>query len=70
MFSPQPKAWQAYCQHFLRWRWVLIALGVGSVLNIVNQYNAIFGTDHISWYKLSLTYIVPYGVSSITAWYK
>lgn len=43
-----------------------VALVVGSVLNIINQGDAIFklNFEQINWFKLGLTFMVPYMVSS------
>lgn len=55
-------------RHFLKWRWFLIALVVGTMLNIINQYDAIFIAGDVHAGKLILTYIVPYCVSSLSAY--
>lgn len=59
---------QIISNHFLDRRWFVVALGVGFILNLINQYDAIFGEKHISTPKLALTFLVPYLVSSISAW--
>ncbi|MGF1720208.1 nitrate/nitrite transporter NrtS [Vibrio kyushuensis] len=48
-------------------RAVLIALVVGTLLNIINQYDAIFGGVAIQWLKAVLTYCVPFGVSLVSS---
>ena len=35
---------------------------VGTLLTIINQYNAIFNGDNINWLSMALTYIVPFCV--------
>ena len=59
-----------FTNHFLKKRWFVIALTVGSLLNFINQYDALMGNAALHWPKLCLTYIVPYCVSSISAWYQ
>jgi hypothetical protein len=48
-------------------RSVCVALVVGTVLNLINQGDAIFGTMTINWTKIVLTYFVPYAVSTYGA---
>lgn len=44
-----------------------VALVVGTVLNLINQGDALIGTAAINWPKLVLTFLVPYGVSTYGA---
>ncbi len=44
-----------------------LAVVVGTLLVIINQGDAVFGDAHLSWVKLVLTYMVPYGVSTYTS---
>lgn len=44
-----------------------VALVVGTLLNLINQGDALLGLAAISWLKLALTYVVPYGVSTYGA---
>lgn len=60
---------QALVSHFLRWRWFIVAAIVGTLLNLINQWEAVTGTAAIDVPKLIMTYAVPYLVSSISAWY-
>lgn len=39
-----------------------VALVVGSLLNLINQGDALFGPESVNWLKVVLTYFVPYGV--------
>jgi len=39
-----------------------IALLVGSVLVVINQYDAVFGDQHFRWLPALLTYCVPFVV--------
>jgi len=59
----------AFINHFLHWKWFVLAFFVGSILNTINQFDGLFGRTDIDHLKLSLTYIVPYCVSSISSWY-
>ena len=45
-------------------RALLVALVVGSALNLINQGDAIFGEGRVNWGKLLLTYLVPFAVST------
>lgn len=44
-----------------------VAVVVGTVLNIINQPEAIFGSAEIDWTKLALTFVVPYCVATYGA---
>ncbi len=41
-----------------------IALVVGSILNLINQGDVLFGSAQVNWWKVALTYTVPYLVST------
>ena len=43
-------------------RSLYVALVVGTVLNLINQGEAIIGLAGINWLKVALTYCVPYAV--------
>jgi purine-cytosine permease-like protein len=43
------------------------AVVVGTLLNLINQGDALFSGRHINWLKLGLTYIVPYCVATYGA---
>ena len=45
----------------------LVALVVGTVLNVINQGDALLGTIPINWLKIVLTYFVPYAVCTYGA---
>jgi len=49
-------------------RAIVIALVVGTLLNIINQYDAIVGQATVSWLKAGLTYAVPFCVSLFSSW--
>jgi hypothetical protein len=44
-----------------------VALVVGTILNLINQGDAILGLTSINWIKVFLTYLVPYAVSTYGA---
>lgn len=44
-----------------------VALVVGTMLNVINQADALLGHAQIDWIKLLLTYLVPFGVSTYGA---
>lgn len=67
MMSRRERAHQL-SQHFLAWRWIKVSLVVGTLLNLINQFSAILGPASIDWPRLILTYFVPYGVASVSAW--
>ena len=44
-----------------------VALVVGTILNLINQGDALFGPGAVNWFKVVLTYMVPYAVSTYGA---
>lgn len=44
-----------------------IAIVVGTILNVINQGDAMLGGNPINWAKILLTYLVPYCVSTYGA---
>jgi hypothetical protein len=44
-----------------------VALIVGTVLNLINQGDVLWGAASLNWTKLVLTYAVPYLVSTYGA---
>jgi len=48
-------------------RSLIVALVVGSVLNLINQGDALFAGRPIDWLKILLTFAVPYCVSTYGA---
>jgi hypothetical protein len=48
-------------------RSLYVALVVGTVLNVINQGDALVGSHPIIWTKAVLTYLVPYVVSTYGA---
>ncbi|MBA3564544.1 MAG: nitrate/nitrite transporter NrtS [Gammaproteobacteria bacterium] len=45
----------------------LVALIVGTLLNLINQGDALFGPGEINFVKLALTFAVPYCVATYGA---
>jgi len=46
---------------------VRIALGVGTLLNLINQGGQFFGPEPIAWSHVALNYLVPYCVAAYSA---
>lgn len=46
------------------WRSVTVAVLVGTVLNLINQGDALIGGHGVIWWKIALTYCVPFLVAS------
>lgn len=41
-----------------------VSLFVGSILNVINQFDAIFGSVTFSWWQAALNYSVPFLVAT------
>jgi hypothetical protein len=54
-------------RHDTRTRAVKLAAVVGTVLFIINQWEACLGLVPVQWLKGMLTYLVPYMVSTYTS---
>ena len=61
------KLWDYSMTNGVPQRSLKVAIVVGTVLNLINQGDAIFGSARLSWFKLVLTYVVPYLVSTYGA---
>ena len=48
-------------------RSLYVALIVGTILNLINQGDAIIGAGSVDWLKVILTYFVPYAVCTYGA---
>ena len=48
-------------------RSLFVALVVGTILNLINQGDALFGEAAVNWTKAVLTYFVPYAVATYGA---
>jgi len=47
---------------------LVVAIIVGTVLNLINQPEGLLGDANIIWWKVLLTYCVPFAVSSYGSW--
>ncbi|WP_040297814.1 nitrate/nitrite transporter NrtS [Afipia sp. 1NLS2] len=45
----------------------IVALIVGTILNLINQGDALFGDGRVNWAKIILTFAVPYCVATYGA---
>ena len=45
-------------------RAVAVALVVGTILNLINQGDALLAGGPLNWWKIALTFAVPYCVST------
>lgn len=48
-------------------RSLYVALVVGTVLNLINQGDALLAMGHVNWLKVVLTYCVPYAMCTYGA---
>jgi hypothetical protein len=48
-------------------RSLLVALVVGTLLNLINQGDSLLSTSSVNWLKIVLTYCVPYAVCTYGA---
>jgi hypothetical protein len=44
-----------------------VAAVVGTILNLINQGDALLGAGPVNWVKIALTFLVPYAVSTYGA---
>ena len=54
-------------RHGTPWRAAKLALVVGSLLTLINQWESVVGPVALDWLKVALTYCVPYLVSTYTS---
>ena len=45
-------------------RSIIVAILVGTALNLINQGDAMLSGGAVTWWKLLLTYFVPFAVAS------
>jgi len=50
-----------------RRRAIRVALVVGTALVLINQWEALFGSQSVNWLKVVLTYLVPWTVVTWTS---
>jgi hypothetical protein len=61
------KAWEYAVTAGVPRRSLMVAAVVGSILNLINQGDALFAGRSLDWTKLGLTYLVPYCVTTYGA---
>ena len=61
------KIWQCIIAPGVPRRSLAAAVVVGTLLNLINQGDALFSGRRLDWLKLALTYIVPYCVATYGA---
>ncbi|PAV25196.1 hypothetical protein CF392_12215 [Tamilnaduibacter salinus] len=61
------EACQLAVGHGTPWRAVKLAAVVGTLLTVINQWEAITTDTPMNWLKVVLTYCVPYLVSTYTS---
>lgn len=55
-------------QFFLQRHFFIIALVVGTLLNLINQGDTLLLGGELNYLKVALTYCVPYLVASVSSW--
>lgn len=60
-------AWRLATSDGVPIRSLKVALVIGTVLNLINQGDALWGPASINWFKLALTFAMPYAVSTYGA---
>lgn len=65
---PQPSLFQQVFTGAQLRQSLIVTLLVGSLLNAINQGDALLHGGQINWTKLALTYAVPFCVASYGAW--
>jgi methyl-accepting chemotaxis protein len=53
---------------FLQRHFLIIALVVGSILNLINQGDVLLSGGETNYLKIAFTYCVPYLVASVSSW--
>lgn len=48
-------------------RAAVVALVVGPILTVINQFEALTGAQPLVWWKVALTFVVPYVVATVGA---
>jgi len=61
------RACRCACSNGVPRRSFWVAVVVGTILNVINQGDAFLGAAAVNWYKIGLTYVVPYAVSTFGA---
>lgn len=66
MWQPRTIVTQAI-SHGIPRRCFYVALVVGTILNLINQGDALFAFADVNWLKVGMTYLVPYDVCTYGA---
>lgn len=61
------RAWRFAVTDGVPIRSLYVTFIVGTVLNVINQGDVLLAAGSISWFKVALTYVVPYCVSTYGA---
>ena len=48
-------------------RGLIVAILVGSLLTLINQFERVIVLDALNWWKMGLSYLVPFCVSVFSA---
>lgn len=68
MMANKMPVWVTYAlDPSVRHRGLKVAFLVGSILNAINQGDSLFKGIGIDWFKIVLTYLVPYCVATYGA---
>jgi hypothetical protein len=67
IMSTWKRACQYSCSDGVPLRSFYVAIVVGTILNLINQGDALFGAVPVNWFKIALTYCVPYLVCTYGA---
>ena len=46
---------------------VIVAILVGTILTLINQFERVIVLDALNWWKMGLSYLVPFCVSVFSA---
>jgi len=63
MITPRQALQRTFAWNSTR-RSLLVALVVGTILNVINQGPELLNGHHPNWWKLLLTYLTPFVVAS------
>lgn len=61
------RIWRSATMEGVPRRSLYVAVVVGTVLNVINQGDALVGSGNVNWFKIALTYCVPYLVCTYGA---
>ncbi len=48
-------------------RGVVVAILVGTILTLINQFERVISLEALNWWKMGLSYLVPFCVSVFSA---